>query len=84
MYTEKNISRRMFSSGAIVTNSFTEGFMGLWYLTPLSTIFKIYRSSQFIGGGNRRKHLPDGSVHRCRDRILVGFTTTCAISAYHH
>ena len=23
----------MFSSGAIVTNSFTEGFMGLWYLS---------------------------------------------------
>jgi len=22
--------------------------------------------------------------HRDRDRIVVGFTTTCAISAYHH
>jgi len=20
----------------------------------------------------------------CRDRMVVGFTTTCAISAYHH
>jgi hypothetical protein len=22
--------------------------------------------------------------HRDRDRMVVGFTTTCAISAYHH
>ena len=22
--------------------------------------------------------------HRCRDRMVDGFTTTCAISAYHH
>jgi hypothetical protein len=22
--------------------------------------------------------------HRGRDRMIVGFTTTCAISAYHH
>jgi hypothetical protein len=21
---------------------------------------------------------------RCRDRMVVGFTTTCAMSAYHH
>jgi len=26
---------------------------------------------------------PEGS-HRGRDRMVVGFTTTCAISAYHH
>ena len=22
--------------------------------------------------------------HRCRDRMVDGFSTTCAISAYHH
>ena len=22
--------------------------------------------------------------HHCRDRMVLGFTTTCAISAYHH
>ena len=27
--------------------------LGLWCLTPLSTIFLLYCSSQFIGGGNR-------------------------------
>jgi len=25
----------------------------LWCLTPLSTIFRLYRSSQFIDGGNQ-------------------------------
>jgi len=29
--------------------------------------------------------LPVASGGRCgRDRMVVGFTTTCAISAYHH
>ena len=27
--------------------------LGLWYLTPLSTIFQLYRGVSFIGGGNR-------------------------------
>ena len=30
--------------------------LGLWYLTPLSTIFQLYNivAVSFIGGGNRR------------------------------
>jgi hypothetical protein len=28
---------------------------GLLHLTPLSTIFQLYRGSQFIGGGNLMK-----------------------------
>ena len=27
--------------------------LGLWCLTPLSAIYKLYRGSQFIGEGNQ-------------------------------
>jgi len=30
------------------------------------------------------KKLLSSSGRRCRDRVVVGFTTTYAISAYHH
>jgi len=33
----------------------------------------LSKEAQFVWGG-----------HRGRDRMVVGFTTTCAISAYHH
>ena len=29
-------------------------------------------------------YLAGGGGHRGSDRMVVGFTTTCAISAYHH
>ena len=31
------------------------GWVGLWYLTPLSTTFELYRGAKNNGGGNRRK-----------------------------
>jgi hypothetical protein len=42
---------------------------------PLSTIFKLYRGG-ILNLHNKKKSR--------RGRMVVGFTTTCEISAYHH
>ena len=47
-------------------------------LMPLSKIFQLCRGSQFYCWSSQRKPLI------CSDRMVVGSTTTCAISAYHH
>jgi hypothetical protein len=67
---------------------------GFCCLTPLSTLFQLYRGGHFNGGGNRRKPPTCLSIALCafkntrgrrgHDRMVVGFTTICAISDYHH
>jgi hypothetical protein len=36
-------------------SKFEIGGFGLWCLTPLLTIFQLYRGGKFFDGGNRRK-----------------------------
>jgi hypothetical protein len=67
--------------------SWLVGLIGLWFLTPLPTIFHLYRGGQFQNKSDVRQHLSISLLlwsRRRRDRMIVGFTTTYTISAYHH
>jgi len=41
---------------------------GLWFLTPLSTIFQLYRVS-FIGGGNRSTREKTTDLSQVTDKL---------------
>jgi hypothetical protein len=63
-------------------------WFGLWGLTPFSTIFhgggQFYRWRKPEYPEKTTNPLTDLWVLHGRDRMVVGFTTTYAISAYHH
>jgi len=53
----------------------------LWCLMPLSTIFQLYRRSQFIGGGNRRTRRKPPT---CRKSLTNFITMLYNISGDRH
>jgi hypothetical protein len=55
-----------------------------YYNQLLTELWKgciLYMTNYGIWNFNKFHKL---KMHTCRDRMVVGFTTTCAISAYHH
>jgi hypothetical protein len=67
--------------------TFSEEIYGLRCLTPLPTIFQLYHGGQFYRWRKQQRYqlrnIKFPQRGRCgRDRMVDGFTTTCAISAY--
>ena len=52
----------------------------LWYLTPLSTIFQLYRGGQFFGGGNRSTWIKSNELRR---EVIVRFFHIGGIVVHH-
>jgi len=47
------------------------GWLVLWCLTMLSTIFQLYRGASFIGGGNRRTRSKPPTCRKSLYRIML-------------
>jgi hypothetical protein len=45
--------------------------LGLWCLTPLSAIYKLYRGGQFIGGGNQSTREKPPNCHKSLTNFIT-------------
>ena len=79
------IFRNCYNQVIVLTMELSMYWRACWFSYRFNIVSWNFQDNTMKGNNNRKKHLPFGTrCRRGRDRMVVGFTSTCAISAYHH